>query len=74
MISNRAIHIRLMLDGSGGRLPVDLHEPDDTLVAAVDTLRTLAPLLLARDLFLPLKAVNPDDDVVVVETLAIDGA
>lgn len=72
--------ICLMLEGRGGGFlpfPAALHEPDDPedmLVAAVETLRTLALLLLARHLFLPLKAVKADDEVVVVEMLAMDGA
>jgi hypothetical protein len=63
-----------MLDGNGGTGLLDLHEPEDILVAAVDTLRTLALLLLERHPFFPLNAVNPDDEVVAVETLAIEGA
>jgi hypothetical protein len=69
-----------MLEGRGGGFlpfPAALHEPDDPediLVAAVETLRTLALLLLARHLFLPLNAVKADDEVVVVEILAMDGA
>jgi len=47
----------------------------DRLVAAVDTLRMLALLTLYREpCFFPLKAVNAEDEVVVVDTLAMEGA
>lgn len=71
--------------GSGGGGPffpvVDLHEPEpeETLVAFVETLRTLAALPLYLELvldllYLPLNAVKPDELVVVVDTLAMEGA
>jgi hypothetical protein len=79
-------YIPLTLVGNGGGGPffpfATRHdpEPDETLVAFVETLRTLAALPLYLELvvlillFLPLKAVNPDELVVAVDTLAIEGA
>lgn len=75
----------LTLAGSGGGGPffplATLPDPDETLVAFVETLRTLAALPLYLELalvlvllYLPLKAVNPDELVVAVETLAMEGA
>lgn len=75
----------ILVAGSGGGSPffplaAALHEPEpeDRLVAVVETLCTLARELLVapefRQPFLPLNAVNADEDVVVVEILLIDGA
>jgi hypothetical protein len=69
------MNLRLILLGKGGEASFrQLVELEDMLVAAVDTLRTLALLLLYLDLFLPLNAVKAEDEVVVVDTLATEGA
>jgi len=73
--------------GGGAFFPfapaLQLPLPLERLVAAVETLRTLALLALYRELFellavhlflLLLNAVNAEEDVVVVSTLAIEGA
>lgn len=69
----------MFVGGIGGTASfLQLPLPLDMLVAAVLTLRTLAALPLylelARALSFPLNAVNPLDEVVAVETLAIEGA
>lgn len=72
-------------NGGGGFFPpaptLQLPLPLDTLVALVETLRTLALLALYRDefelpvhRFFPLNAVNAEEAVVDVETLEIEGA
>jgi hypothetical protein len=64
-------------NGGGGAffpLLLQLPLPLDRLVATVDTLYTLELLALYRELFLLFQGVNAEDEVVAVETLAIDGA